>query len=342
MKKIFFYFILSLFLFPIFTHAATSTLFRATVTDVEEYFLRIETKDGERISIEKKEDTYAQLAIDSGDRVLVEKVIMDDGTEQYIVVDIVRGPWIYFLIVLFVLVVFFISRRHGLKALLSLLITFAVVIFVIIPLILRGWNPVWTAVLFGSLVMIATMYGLHGVNKKSHCAVVSIILSLGIAGILSWIFVSLTSLSGFADEEASYLLSLGFTNIDMRGVLLAAILIGSLGILDDLIISQVSVVKEITDANKNLFRLDVFRRAMRVGQDHTSAIINTLFFAYAGAAFPLLILITLQEPPFNTFNNIINNEIIATELVRTLVGSIALLLSAPIATWIAASVFVKK
>ena len=131
-------------------------------------------------------------------------------------------------------------------------------------------------------------------------------------------------------------------DVNLKGLLLAGMIIGVLGVLDDIIISQVSVVKELTETDNTITRKKIFARAMRVGTDHISALINTLFLAYAGAALPLLILFSIQAEPFLTWEQIVNNEMIATEIVRTLTGSMALVLAVPIATALAVASFTKQ
>lgn len=121
----------------------------------------------------------------------------------------------------------------------------------------------------------------------------------------------------------------------MAGLFLAGTIVGTIGVLDDVVISQAAVVEELVDANPGLSRGELFRRAMRVGTDHTAAVVNTLFLAYAGASLPLLLLFSIQQPPFLTFRDVVNNELVASEIVRTLVGSIGLVLTVPITTALA-------
>ena len=132
-----------------------------------------------------------------------------------------------------------------------------------------------------------------------------------------------------------FLIDFGKTMINFKGLLLAGIIISTLGVLDDVIISQIVSVEQIKKINSNLSKKDVYKKAMKIGVSHMSSMINTLFLVYAGASLPLLLLFTINEPPFLTFNQIINNEIIAIEIVRTLAGSIGLVLSIPITTFLA-------
>ena len=238
--------------------------------------------------------------------------------------------------------VIIISGKQGLRSLFNLFLTFIIIIFVVIPLVLKGWNPVLAVVGGGSLAMFFTIYITYGINRKSHGTLISIIVSLFLAGALSTFFVKFSSLTGFVEEEATFLITLGYSTLDMRGILLAAIIVGTLGVVDDLAISQISLVKELSEVNKKMKKIELFRSALRVGRDHTSSMVNTLVLAYTGAAFPLMILFTLGHPPFDSFHSILNNEVVATEIVRTLVGSIALLLTMPISTWIGVWLFGSK
>ncbi|MFZ5364173.1 MAG: YibE/F family protein [Patescibacteria group bacterium] len=158
----------------------------------------------------------------------------------------------------------------------------------------------------------------------------------------SVIFTNLTKLSGFAEEETVYLVGLMGGDINLQGLLLAGFIIGALGVLDDITVSQVSTVQEINAANPNLSRSEIYKKAMRVGVDHIASMVNTLFLAYAGAALPLLLLFSFKQEPFLTFGQVINHEIIATEIVRTLVGSIGLALAVPITTFLAAYFYKKN
>lgn len=342
MKKILFLLSFVAILLPSFTFATTTPKFKTEVIDVTDTFIRVEDKDGKRYTITEEIELPDTVTLKPGDRVFLQQFENENGESFYNITGIVRDRVIFFLVFLFALTVWLVNRKHGIRSLVNLIVTLGIVFIGIIPLILKGLSPVLITIIGATLAMTWSIYFSHGFNKKSHSAVVSIAASLTLVGILSWLFINLTGLSGFAEEEAGILVGLGYGNINMHGLLLAAIIIGAMGVLDDLAISQVSVVQEIQQASPAISKKALFQSAFRVGQDHTSAIVNTLVLAYAGAAFPLLILFTLGEAPFDTFNNIINNEIVATELVRTLVGSIGILLSMPISTFIAISAFTKK
>lgn len=331
-------------LFPYWSASGAEELqFEARIIEITNSFVRVEnTQTGERHSIESSFDIAGSSQYHEGDKILVNHIIMEDGSQTLVIVDMVRGGPVLFLVIFFVFLVILVGGKQGVRSLFSLCLTFIAIIFVIIPLILKGWNPVFVVAFGGSIAMLFAIYITHGFNRKSHASYISLVITLLIASIASAIFVRLTSLTGFVHDEATFLVILGYTEMDMRGVLLAAILIGSLGVMDDLIVSQVSLVKELKETNPSIEKRKLFRSAFRVGRDHISSMVNTLFLAYAGTAFHLLILFYLQNPPFDSIGSILNNEIVATEIIRTLTGSIALLLSMPIATWIGVRFYQKK
>jgi uncharacterized membrane protein len=178
----------------------------------------------------------------------------------------------------------------------------------------------------------------YGWNLKTHSAVVGILVSLIITGSISAFFINFTRLTGFGDENAMFLVQLTSQNINMRGLLLAGMIIGALGVLDDLVISQASAVFELHSTNQELGFKTLYQRAMNIGKDHVAATVNTLVLAYAGASLPMLLLFSIsnQDPAM-----LINISYIAEEIVRTLVGSIGLIASIPITTGLAAIVATK-
>lgn len=272
----------------------------------------------------------------TGDRVLIQKTKTAEGLSHYFIIDIVRRGPIYFLGLIFVFVIVLIGRSKGVKALIGLVASFLIIVYVILPRILSGGNPFFISV-FGSLIILAIIiYLTEGWQKKSHLAVVSVAFSLILIILLSSIFTTLTRLTGFAQEETSFLIGVGRTAIDFKGLLLAGMLIGAVGVLDDIVVGQLEAVKQIKEANPNLKSFQVFKMAYNVGNTHLGAIVNTLFLTYAGASLPLLLLFTLKQEPYLSFAQIINNEVVATEIVRTLVGSIGVAMSMPISTYFGA------
>jgi len=271
-----------------------------------------------------------------GDRVLVQHAVNSDGKDVFYVVDFIRRPYLYVLAIIFVLIIIFISRGKGFRALLGLAFSFLIIMEMIVPLILNGWSPVPIGILGSVIIFTFTIYVTEGFNKESHLAILTMFISLTVVGIVSIIFTSVTRLTGTAQEETMFLIGITKQALNFKGLLLTGILIGTLGVLDDIIIGQIEAVIQIKNANPYLPWKKVFDMALHVGNSHMGSMVNTLFLAYAGAAMPLLLLFSIKQPPFMTYSQVINNEIIATEIVRTLVGSIGLALSMPIATYLAA------
>jgi len=254
------------------------------------------------------------------------------GNNSFYITDHIRRRPLFWLFVIFVVMAVAIGRWQGAASLVGMAISFLVIFKFILPKISTGSDPVQIAIL-GSLVIIpATFLLSHGVNKKTGIAIVGTLISLIITGILANVFVEASKLTGFASEEAGFLQAYkpGFINI--KGLLLAGIIIGVLGVLDDITISQSAIVQQLKEANPRLKAGELYRKAMSVGKDHIASMVNTLILVYTGAALPLLLLFIDNPHPFS---EVINYEIIADEVVRTLVGSVGLILAVPITTLIA-------
>jgi len=267
-----------------------------------------------------------------GNKVVVTKGKDFKGNDTFYITDYVRRQALFWLFVIFVIVAVAIGRWQGMTSLVGMGISFLVIFKLILPKILSGSDPVQIAIL-GSLVIIpATFLLSHGVNKKTGIAIIGTLISLIITGILANAFVEASKLTGFASEEAGFLQAYkpGFINI--KGLLLAGIIIGVLGVLDDITISQSAIVQQLKAANPKLKADELYKKAMVVGKDHIASMVNTLVLVYTGAALPLLLLFIDNPHPFS---EVVNYEIIADEVVRTLVGSIGLILAVPITTFIA-------
>jgi uncharacterized membrane protein len=188
------------------------------------------------------------------------------------------------------------------------------------------------SILGSSILLGVTLYLTYGWNLKTHAAVISMIFVLLITGVLAGVSVSFTRLTGSGDENSLFLLQMLNTQINLRGLLLGGMIIGALGVLDDLVTTQASAVFELNHANPSLDFWQLYRSAMRIGQDHVAATVNTLVLAYAGASLPMLLLFTLGQ---GDLGYLINFEFVAEEIVRTLVGSLGLVSAVPITTAIA-------
>lgn len=270
----------------------------------------------------------------AGDRALVEHSRTPEGEDLFFVVDYVRTGPLLWLTLLFVAATLLLSGWQGVRSLAGMGVSLVVIVGFIVPQILAGHNPVTIAILGAVVMMSVSLYLVYGWQRKTHVAVAGLLLSLILTGLLAAWFVSWTRLSGYGAEEAGFLQVAG-AQLDLKGLLLAGILIGTLGALDDVAINQSSAIFELSRANPNLGWQALFRHGMVIGRDHIAAMVNTLFLAYAGVALPLLLLLSVYREPLGTT---LNREIIAEEIVRTLVGSLGLLAGVPLTTLIAALV----
>jgi len=286
-------------------------------------------------------DLIKSVTAKKGDKVVLTASTNVDREEVYYVTDHVRRGWLYFLALLFAVLIIVVGKGKGVKALISLVVTFLIIMWFIIPLIMAGHSPLLVSIIGSVAILGAIVYITWGIKRKAHIAVVSIAISLVITGILSIIFTKLTALSGLAQDDAMFLVGAGGIAINFQGLLLAGIIIGTLGVLDDVVISQISTIEQIKLASHHLTHYELFKRGIKVGVDHISSMTNTLFLAYAGASLPLLLLFSTRSDSSVSLSQVLNNEVIATEIVRTLTGSIGLILAVPIATVIAAHFLVK-
>lgn len=277
-----------------------------------------------------------------GDKVLVAASFGLEGRAYYYVVDYVRTGKIWLLVALFIITLIFVGRLKGIKSLLALILSFIVITKFIIPRILAGSSPLIITIIGSIFIILLIIYITEGWRPRAHLAVISIFFSLVLTILLSDFFVYITKLTGAASEEVLFLFNIEGTSINLTGLLLAGIIIGALGVLDDVVISQVAATEEIAKAGNNLSKKEIYKKSYSVGVSHIASMTNTLFLAYAGASLPLLVLFVSGESAFNNIWQAVNTELIATEIVRTLSGSIGLILSVPIATLIASWWFGKK
>jgi uncharacterized membrane protein len=268
----------------------------------------------------------------AGDMILVTIGTRPDGILTVYFVDFERATSLLWLTALFVVVILLMSRWKGLRSVLSMAFSLFVIISYIIPRILAGEDPLWVSITGSVILLGVTLYLTYGWNLKTHAAVVSMIFVLLITGTLAVLSVFFTRLTGSGDENSLFLLQMLNTQINLRGLLLGGMIIGALGVLDDLVTTQASAVFELHHANEALGFRELFRSAMRIGQDHVAATVNTLVLAYSGAALPMLLMFSLGR---GNYGLLVNYEFIAEEIVRTLVGSLGLVTAVPLTTAIA-------
>lgn len=273
-----------------------------------------------------------------GDQILLTVSSMPDGTLFAHFTDYYRGRSLLVLFITFIVFSILVSGWKGVRSIIGIGLSLVVIIFIILPGIQEGQDPLLISILGSFFFVSYSLYIIYGWNVKTHAAVLGSLLSLTITGFLAYFFVGQTNLTGYGDENMFYLTQITETTLNVRHFLLAGIMIGTLGVLDDLVISQASAVLELYRNNPKQDFRKLFRSAMNIGQDHVAATVNTLVLAYTGAALPMLLLFSLRSVDFRLA---INLEFIAEEIVRTLVGSLGLFASVPITTALAAVIAVK-
>ena len=280
----------------------------------------------------------AGIGLRVGNRIYVERLELQaaGGTTRvvYSFYEFRRERPLLLLLLLFVVVAVGIGRVRGVRALLALAISMLMLAKFMLPAILEGRSPLLVALVGASAVMFVALYVSHGVSARTTAAVAGTLVSLAITGLLAAMSVSAARFTGLAGEEASYVRA-SAGQVDIRGLLLAGIIIGALGVLDDVTVTQASAVWELHRANPLLGFWETFRSALRIGRDHIASVVNTLVLAYAGAALPLLLLFTQAGTPIG---EVLNGEPVATEIVRMLAGSIGLMAAVPITTALTALV----
>lgn len=253
---------------------------------------------------------------------------------QYSVTDVNRKFPMALLAGIFALAVVVVGRLRGVMALVALAVSFMVLTLFILPAILQGSNPLLVAVVGSSAIMLIALYMCHGLSARTSVAVLGTLVSLCLIGLLGSEFIDWAALTGNTDDNTGLIHGL-YPSIDMSGLLLAGVIIGSLGVLDDVTVTQTSAVWELHEANPTMGWRGLYRAGIRIGRDHIASVVNTLVLAYAGAALPLLLLFSIAQSSVTT---VANSELVAEEVVRTLVGSIGLVASVPVTTLLAALV----
>jgi uncharacterized membrane protein len=278
--------------------------------------------------------------IRTGDEVVIgrnldqESAAQQPGSPRYFFLDFDRRVPLLWLAVVFSVVVIGLSRWRGLAALAGLAVSLLVLIRFVLPAILEGSDPLLVAIVGGAVIMFLALYLAHGFNAATTTAVLGTLAALFLTGALALLFVSISIFTGAGSEEAAFL-QISQSRVNLQGLLLASIIIGTLGVLDDVTVTQASAVWELRKANPEYGVRNLYKGAIRIGQDHIASTVNTLVLAYAGASLPLLILFSVSNRDLGL---ILNSETVAEEIVRTLVGSIGLVASVPITTGLAALV----
>lgn len=255
-----------------------------------------------------------------------------DGRDYYSVSEPYRLPSVLFFVFLFVVLVFIFGGIQGIRGLVSLIGSFVLILYVMLPGILHGYSPIIMSLAVSALIIVVGSYITHGFNKTTSSAVIGMIVTVLFTGFLAYVAVHITRLSGFANEEAVYLNLDTRGSIDFVGLLLGGILIGLLGVLYDVAIGQAISVEELHHVAPHLSRKIIFNRALRIGREHIGALVNTLAIAYVGVSLPLLLLYLKSSDA--SLSLTLNRELFSTEIIRTMIGSIGLVVAVPITTLI--------
>jgi uncharacterized membrane protein len=270
----------------------------------------------------------------AGDEVVVAIDTNPDGSQTLSVIDRWRLPLLELLLGGFALLTIVVAGWRGLRALTSLAITLILVVRVLIPLLLSGWNPVALAILLGVAVTVLSFLLTQGVGRATLAAILGTAAGLAVTGILAAIVSGLAQFTpAQGSQELIALEQVGTGHIDFSGLLLAAVIFGGLGVLNDVAISQAVTVDELRAVDPGLGRRELYVRTMRIGVAHLAANVNTLVFAYLGAGLPLLVLLAVQV---GNLTLAANEEFLAVEIVRAVVGAIGVLAAVPLTTALAA------
>jgi uncharacterized membrane protein len=278
-----------------------------------------------------------RVAYHVGDEVVVARFTGPAGGSAFIA-EPWRVPLLGIVAAAFAAAVLVIGGLRGARSLVALALTLAVVVKLVVPLLLRGVDPILLAVGGGALVTVVTLLLTEGWGRVTASALLGTLGALAVTAILAALFTAaaaFTALQG--SEEIAFLIPLVGERIDLQGILLAATVLGALGVLDDVTVTQAAAVEQLHHADPAASRPSVMARAMRVGRSHIAATINTLVLAYLGAGLPLLLLFALggQEPI-----TVLNSEIVAVEVIRALVGSIGIVTAVPLTTVVAGMLLV--
>ncbi len=270
--------------------------------------------------------------IDEGDAIVLIRSETPDGL-VYSVVDHQRLSALWLLAAVFAVTVAAFGRWRGLLALLGLAVTFVLLLFFVVPAIIDGQPPLMVAIVGSAAIALTVLYLTHGVSLLTTVAVVGTLGSLVLTGVLSALTVGALHLTGVTDDVSAYLVT--SSNLNSEGLLLAGIVIGSLGVLDDVTVTQAATVAEVSRANPQHGFLELYRAGSRVGRSHIASVINTIVLAYAGSALPLMIIIVAER---DSLGGVVTDQIIAQEIVRSIVATLGLIAAVPITTALAALV----
>lgn len=275
----------------------------------------------------------ADMQLHVGEKVVMSVLHKTDGETAYILREKYRLNRTIFLIIAFFAIAVLCGGKTGFLSAGGLAVSIGILIVGVVPAIIAGHPPLFVSLIGCVCIAITSLFIAHGWNRRTSVALLSTLLTLGLATVLAQLSVGLTKIFGFGSEESVYLQAGTLANLDLKGLLLAGIIIGCLGVLDDITTAQTAAVDEVSKANPRLSPLQLWHAGMSVGREHIASLINTLALAYVGASLPLLLILKTQsDTPLWV---ILNSEFLTEEVVRTVVGSVTLLFAVPLSTWCA-------
>lgn len=294
--------------------------------------IRVEIFDGTRAGdIVEFENDLIPLSV--GEDIFINRQVTINGDEIFLLKDVDRRAELLALGIMFAAILVWFAGRQGVRALLSLGVSIGAIIFILVPLLLAGYNPALVSLGVSGLILALVLFGTHGFKPHTILAYGGTMLAVLLTCLSAWYWVSALRLTGFSSDASVYLNFATEGRLDFAGLFLGAIIIGILGVLDDVSITQASVVQELKAANGTLRFTELYRRAIKVGRDHVGSLVNTLALAYVGVSLPLVLFLAGSEAPVT---HILNQEVVAAELARILIGSLGLVLAVPFTTLLAA------
>lgn len=281
---------------------------------------RIVTFENDYISLEEKDTFYIGSTFD------------EDGVPQYRVIERDRVIPLLIFVGIFIGAIVLFGRKQGVRSLLSLAGSMFILAYVLIPSLIGGANPVLMSTFVATLILFIAIFFTHGFKRESVVAFSGTVIAVIATGILSLVALGISKFTGLGTDETVSLSIQSTVPLNFSGLLLGGIMIGVLGVLDDIAVTQVSVVRELYASAPHLTKMEVYKKSLRIGQEHVGALVNTLALAYTGASLPLLLLLPTSKYPLEV---LVSQEMFAIEIIRTIVGSIGLVLTVPVTTLLA-------
>jgi len=268
----------------------------------------------------------------AGQHIRISRQVDQAGSTSYAFYDFERRIPLMGLALTFAVVVVAVARWRGLRALAGVVVAFVVLVLFLLPALLNGAPAIPVALVASAAILYAVIYLAHGVSLRTSAALLGTLASLLLAAVMSWGAIQITHLTGLSEEQTAEV-SAYLGHVSISGLLLAGFIVGSLGVLNDVTVTQASTVFELAELDESASRRAIFAGAMRVGCDHIASTVYTLVLAYAGSALPLLLLFSVAN---RSLGDVLSTESVSIEIVRSAVGGIALALSVPLTTFVAA------